>query len=338
MSSSFGVSIKYSVFGQSHGKAIGVLVDKFPVGEFVDIDELKKFLARRRPGQSDLTTRRSEDDNPIILSGLNERNITCGVPLCAIIENNDTRSQDYAKISDTPRPGHADYTAYVKYKGNADLRGGGHFSGRLTAPLCIAGGIALQILERRGISIRASLIEAGGAHGECISHKIKEAAENHDSIGGIVECVIDYPERFSGLGEPMFDGVESQLAKVLFGIPAVKGVEFGAGFEAARLTGSQNNDEFRINDTTGKIYTLTNHAGGILGGITNGMNIIFRVAFKPTPSISLVQKTINLAEHTNTEILIHGRHDPCVALRAVPVVEAAGACVFLDMISQRSEE
>lgn len=241
----------------------------------MDFDELQKFLARRRPGQSDLTIKRNEPDTPIILSGLNEKNITCGAPFCAIIENQDTHSQDYKEISDTPRPGHADYTAYLKYKGNADLRGGGHFSGRLTAPLCIAGGIATQILKRRGISITANLIEVGGVKGEEIFNVIQKALNNGDSVGGIVECVIDYPEEFSGIGEPMFDSVESQLSKVLFGIPAVKGVEFGAGFEASRMLGSENNDLFRINED-GKIYTLTNNSGGILGGITNGMPIVFR--------------------------------------------------------------
>ena len=332
MSSEFGINIKYSIFGQSHGRAIGVLVDKFPVGEEINFEELKKFLARRKPGQSDLTTKRNEADEPIFLSGLNEKNITCGAPLCAIIENHDTRSGDYAEILDKPRPGHADYTAYIKYKGHADLRGGGHFSGRLTAPLCIAGGIALQILNRKGIFINANLIEAGGARGEEIFNAIKEASSSGNSVGGIVECVIDYPKEFSGLGEPMFDGVESQLAKVLFGIPAVKGVEFGAGFEAAKMLGSQNNDAFRINNAD-EVYTMTNNSGGILGGITNGMPITFRVAFKPTPSISLKQETISLSEKKNSEISIHGRHDPCVALRAVPVVEAAAACVMLDMIS-----
>ena len=333
MSSEFGINIKYSIFGQSHGKAIGVLVDKFPAGEKINFDELKKFLERRKPGQSDLTTKRNEADEPIFLSGLNEKNITCGAPLCSIIENHDTRSADYSEIFDKPRPGHADFTAYIKYKGHADLRGGGHFSGRLTAPLCIAGGIALQILNRKGIFINADLIEAGGARGqEEIFCAIKEASLTGNSVGGIVECVINYPKEFSGLGEPMFDGVESQLAKVLFGIPAVKGVEFGAGFEAAKMSGSQNNDAFRINNSD-EIYTMTNNAGGILGGITDGMPITFRVAFKPTPSISLAQETISLSERKNSEISIHGRHDPCVALRAVPVVEAAAACVMLDMIS-----
>ena len=332
MSSEFGTNIKYSIFGQSHGRAVGVLVDRFPAGEEINFDELKKFLARRRPGQSDLTTKRNEPDEPVILSGLNEKNMTCGAPLCAVIENHDTRSGDYAEFSDRPRPGHADYTAYVKYKGHADLRGGGHFSGRLTAPLCIAGGIALQILKRRGISIRAELIEAGGAKGGEISSAIKEASLAGNSVGGIVECAIDYPKEFSGLGEPMFDGVESQLAKVLFGIPAVKGVEFGAGFEAARMSGSQDNDAFRINES-GEVFTPTNNSGGILGGITDGMPVVFRAAFKPTPSISINQETVSLSEMKNSEISVHGRHDPCVALRAVPVVEAAAACVMLDMVS-----
>lgn len=334
MSSSFGNNIKYSVFGQSHGQAVGVVVDRFPAGEFVDVEALKKFLARRKPGQSKLTTSRQESDEPIILSGLNENGTTCGAPLCAVIENKDTRSGDYADFSQVPRPGHADYTAILKYKGHADVRGGGHFSGRLTAPLCIAGGIAIQILERRKIFINAKLIESGGVRGAEIERAISEAASCGDSIGGIVECVIDYPENFAGLGEPIFDGVESQFAKVLFGIPAVKGVEFGAGFETAKLRGSQNNDEFKV-DESGKIYTTTNNSGGILGGITDGMPLVFRVAIKPTPSISLKQRTVNLETRENIELEIKGRHDPCAALRAVPVVEAVSACVMLDMITGR---
>lgn len=348
MSSEFGRNIRYTIFGQSHGDAIGVVVDSFPAGEYVDMEELRKFLARRRPGQK-LTTSRKELDEPEIVSGLNEEGITCGAPLCGVIRNCDAHSGDYAEIEDTPRPGHADYTARLKWGEYADLRGGGHFSGRLTAPLCVAGGIALQILGRRGVSVRASLVEAGGsssidtlacrgrAGGDCpqgqlIEHTIQEAASTGDSVGGIVECVITYPQEFAGLGEPMFDGVESQLAHVLFGLPAVKGVEFGAGFESARMRGSQNNDAFRVGED-GIIYTATNNAGGILGGITNGMPIVFRVAFKPTPSIGIKQDTVSLSRHENTQITIRGRHDPCVALRAVPVVEAAGACVFLDMIA-----
>lgn len=331
MSSEFGRNIRYSLFGQSHGHAIGVVVDRYPSGECVDMEELKQFLARRRPGQN-LTTTRHELDEPEILSGLNEKGITCGAPLCAVIRNTDTRSGDYVDVRDSPRPGHADYTALLKYGEHADLRGGGHFSGRLTAPLCVAGGIALQILGRRGVSITASLVEAGGSAD--VEHAIQEAAQYGDSVGGIVECIITYPKEYAGLGEPMFDGVESQLAQVLFGIPAVKGVEFGAGFESARLIGSQNNDAFRIG-TEGNIITTTNNSGGILGGITDGMPIVFRVAFKPTPSISLPQKTVSLSRLENTEIVVRGRHDPCVALRAVPVVEAVSACVMLDMVLGR---
>lgn len=335
MSSEFGRCIKYSVFGQSHGKAVGVIIDRFPAGEYIDMDELASFMARRRPGQK-LTTQRNEPDEVIILSGLNEQGITCGAPLCAVIENHDAHSGDYDEIADKPRPGHSDYTAWLKWKGHADIRGGGHFSGRLTAPLCIAGGMALQILGRRGIAISAELIEAGGVTGGKIPSAIEEAAHQGDSIGGIIECHIDYPAEYSGLGEPMFDGADSQLAHALFGIPAVKGVEFGAGFEASRLRGSQNNDPFRI-DNAGRVHTLTNNSGGIFGGITDGMPVVFRVAFKPTPSISLKQNTISLSNHTNSELAIHGRHDPCVALRAVPVVEAVSACVILDMIFQRSD-
>lgn len=368
MSSNFGNKIKFSVFGQSHGRAIGILIDGLPAGEKIDLKELDKFLERRRPGKNALSTQRKEADKPIFLSGVknieneNEYLITCGAPLCAIIENSDAHSGDYKEILDKPRPGHADYTAFIKWHGEADMRGGGHFSGRLTAPLCVAGGIAKQILARKNIYIGAHLAEVAGVRddnffnfnlnnlnfdlfnkiagknfpvindeaGEKMQNEILKAAGEGDSVGGIIECAaVNVP---AGLGEPMFDGVENQLAKILFGIPAVKGVEFGAGFNASRMRGSENNDEFKINKDLNKIITLTNNSGGILGGITNGMPIIFNVAIKPTPSISKLQKTISLSKRENTELIIKGRHDPCVAHRAVPVIEAVTACVLLDML------
>ena len=355
MSSEFGKILKVSVFGQSHGTAIGVVVDGLPAGEEIDRSELQRFLDRRRPGKSPLSTARSEGDVPEFLSGL-EGGKTCGAPLCAVIRNSDQHSRDYAELLDKPRPGHADYTAWVKWKGFADMRGGGHFSGRLTAPLCIAGGIAKQILARRGIYIGAHLDSVGTAMDEHFPlYPTKElfeeiaakpfpalddvsgarmqdailAAKNAlDSVGGVIECAaIGLP---AGLGDPMFDGVENRLAAALFGIPAVKGVEFGEGFTAPYLHGSQNNDAFTVKD--GRIVTATNHAGGILGGITTGMPIILRAAFKPTPSIGQTQKTVSLSAIEDTDLQIHGRHDPCIAHRAVPVVEAVTATVLLDLL------
>lgn len=355
MSSEFGKNLRVSVFGQSHGAAIGVVVDGLPAGESVDQEELAVFLNRRRPGRSPLSTARQERDLVRILSGIQE-GTTCGSPLCAIIENEDQHSSDYAELADTPRPGHADYSAWVKWGGQADLRGGGHFSGRLTAPLCIAGGIAKQILARRGIFVGAHLASIGeeedipfplhptreqfeelaakpfpvldDANGQRMQDTIMSAAADGDSVGGVVECAaIGLP---AGLGEPMFDGVENRLAAALFGIPAVKGLEFGAGFHAAALRGSVNNDPFCIQD--GHIETTRNRCGGILGGITNGMPVTLRVAFKPTPSIAKPQQTVNLNRMEETELVIRGRHDPCIAHRAVPVVEAVTAIVLLDML------
>ena len=355
MSSEFGKILKVSVFGQSHGTAIGVNIDGLPAGEEIDLEELQRFLDRRRPGKSPLSTARKEGDVPEILSGL-ENGKTCGAPLCAIIRNSDQHSGDYAELADKPRPGHADYTAWVKWNGFADMRGGGHFSGRLTAPLCIAGGIAKQILARRGIYVGAYLHSVGNyldaplpdcpapelfeavaakpfpvlndKNGDLMQKLIERARQELDSVGGVVECAaIGVP---AGLGDPMFDGIENRLAAALFGIPAVKGVEFGEGFTAPYLHGSQNNDAFAVED--GRIVTTTNHAGGILGGITTGMPVLLRAAFKPTPSIAREQQTVSLSKMENTKLQIHGRHDPCIAHRAVPVVEAVTATVLLDLL------
>ena len=355
MSSEFGHLLKISVFGQSHGRAIGAVVDGLPAGEAIDLDELQAFLDRRKPGKNRLSTARKEADAPTFLSGL-ENGKTCGAPLCAVIENGDQHSGDYAGLTDTPRPGHADYTAAVKWGGQADMRGGGHFSGRLTAPLSIAAGIAKQILARRGIHVGAHLSEVAGiaddpfplhptaelfeklaakdfpvlddGAGERMQQAILAAREELDSVGGIVECAaIGLP---AGLGDPMFDGVENRLAAALFGIPAVKGVEFGAGFAAARSRGSENNDAFSVQN--GAVVTDTNHAGGILGGITNGMPILLRTAMKPTPSIARAQKTVRLSQMEEIPLEIRGRHDPCIAHRAVPVVEAVTAAVLLDLL------
>lgn len=355
MSSEFGKLLKISVFGQSHGKAIGVNIDGLPAGEAIDFDQLRAFLDRRKPGTSALSTARREADLPVFLSGV-ENGVTCGAPLCAIIENSDQHSSDYQDLADCPRPSHADYTAHVKWDGHADLRGGGHFSGRLTAPLCIVGGIAKQILARRGIFVGAHLSSVGtvedtsfplhptkdlfeavaakpfpvldDAAGEKMQALILDARAHQDSVGGVVECAaIGLP---AGLGAPMFDGVENRLAAALFGIPAVKGVEFGLGFGSARLHGSENNDAFSV--VNGEIITETNRCGGILGGITNGMPVTLRVAIKPTPSIGQAQRSVSLSAGENAELTIRGRHDPCIAHRAVPVVEAVTAAVLLDLL------
>ncbi len=357
MSSEFGRLIKISVFGQSHGEAIGVVIDGLPAGEAVDMEELAAFLDRRRPGKSPLSTSRQEADAPEFLSGLVD-GVTCGAPLCAVIRNSGQRSGDYRELAQRPRPAHADYTARVKWGGHADMRGGGHFSGRLTAPLCIAGGIAKQILARRGVHVGAHLAAVGTVEdapfplypspalfaavaakqlpviddgaGERMQALILTARQEQDSVGGVVECAaVGLP---AGLGEPMFGGVENRLAAALFGIPAVKGVEFGAGFAAARLRGSEANDPFVLQD--GGVRTAGNHAGGILGGITDGMPVVARVAVKPTPSIARPQRTVDLAATEETELSIHGRHDPCIAHRAVPVVEAVTAAVLLDLLME----
>jgi len=355
MSSEFGNILKISVFGQSHGKAIGVVADGLPAGEAVDLDALTAFLARRRPGGSPLSTTRREADAPVFLSGL-ENGVTCGAPLCAVIENADQHSSDYDALKDVPRPGHADFTAWTKWHGAADMRGGGHFSGRLTAPLCVAGGIAKQILARRGVHIGAHLLEAGGIAdqpfpvridpavleglamkpfpvlddqaGEAMRAAIQAARAGLDSVGGIIQCAaVGLP---AGLGDPMFGGMENRLSAALFGIPAVKGVEFGDGFAAARRRGSENNDPFLVED--GKVVTASNHAGGILGGITTGMPLVFQLAVKPTPSIGKPQQSVSLSRMEEAELAIHGRHDPCIAHRAVPVAEAVTALVLLDLL------
>ncbi len=355
MSSEFGKILRLSVFGQSHGKAVGVVVDGLPAGEEIDLEALQRFLDRRRPGKNGLSTPRKETDIPEFLSGL-EGGKTCGAPLCAVIQNADQHSKDYGELSGKPRPGHADYTAWAKWGGHADMRGGGHFSGRLTAPLCVAGGIAKQILARRGVFVGAHLASVAGildrpfplyptaelfedlaakpfpvldaGAGERMQEAILAAKQTLDSVGGVVECAATGLP--AGLGDPMFEGMESRLAGALFGIPAVKGVEFGAGFAAAAWRGSKNNDEFFVED--GAVRVRTNHAGGILGGITTGMPLTLRVAVKPTPSIGQAQRTVCLSRMEETELTVHGRHDPCVAHRAVPVVEAVTATVLLDLL------
>ncbi len=362
MASYWGKHIHISVFGQSHAPAIGVCIDGLPAGEAVDLDKLQRFLQRRAPGRDGASTPRKEGDVPEILCGL-AGGYTCGAPLAAVIRNTNTRSQDYAELRDKPRPAHADYTAQIKYRGFQDAAGGGHFSGRLTAPLCIAGGICLQILERRGVQIAAHIRSIAQTEdrpfdplgerpetleavrtapfpvldqqaGEAMRAAVYQAREDGDSLGGVVECIVQGAP--VGLGSPMFQGLESQLAAALFAIPAVKGVEFGAGFKAARMKGSEHNDPFVVEN--GEIRTKTNRAGGILGGISDGMPILFRAAFKPTPSIAQKQRTVRLSTQTEEELQITGRHDPCIVPRAVPVVEAAAALVLLDALLDRNTD
>ena len=357
MASDFGKKVKITIFGQSHSEAIGVVIDGLPVGEEIDLDAVQKFMERRAPGRNAYSTSRKEADLPRVVSGLFEGK-TCGAPICAIIENTNTRSKDYDKLKDLPRPGHADFTAWVKYGGYNDHRGGGHFSGRLTAPLCFAGAVCKQILERKGIHVGAHILSIKGvkdvpfdaveinaetmqtvaektfpvqddAKGEEMQAAITAAKEKGDSVGGIVECAITgLPV---GVGEPMFDGLESVLAQAIFAIPAVKGVEFGAGFGVAELFGSENNDDFIYNED-GTVKTKTNNHGGSLGGIASGMPLVFRAAFKPTPSISMEQDTISISKRENDRLVVTGRHDPCIVPRAVPVVEAAAAVAILDLL------
>ncbi len=355
MSSTFGRKIKISVFGQSHSEAIGVVIDGLPSGEQIDENELADFMARRAPSGASFSTARRESDKLEIISGLfNGR--TCGAPLCAVIANKDVKSSDYDIIKDCPRPGHADLTGFLRYGEWRDYRGGGHFSGRLTAPIAAAGGICIQILKRKGIHIGAHIYRIADicdSPYDAVRLSEKDFSENlpdfpvrldsaavdmknlinsckaeGDSVGGIIECgAVGFP---SGIGDPMFDGIENRLSAALFAIPAVKGVEFGEGFGVADLRGSQNNDSYRMSGKT--IVSPTNHAGGIAGGISTGMPIIFRIAVKPTPSIAAAQNSVSLSERENRSISVVGRHDPCILPRAVPVTEAVCAIVLADFL------
>jgi len=316
-----------SIFGQSHSYATGVTIDGLPAGIKLDMTGIKEFLARRRPGQSVLTTARTEDDIPDILSGL-LNGYTCGAPLTIMIRNMDVRSDYYRELQDIPRPSHADYTAYIKYGRHHDISGGGHFSGRLTAALCVAGGICKQILKTQGVDIDAQIVQIGKTRGtlEEMMLEVSAAKESGDSVGGVIECTAEGLP--AGLGDPMFDGIENRIAGIVFGIPGVKGIEFGSGFAGAALRGSENNDSFYVDGE--QIKTRTNNCGGILGGITNGMPVVFRTAFKPTPSIGIKQDSISLSRMENTVLEVKGRHDPCIVLRAVPCVEAAAAFALYD--------
>ena len=349
-----GKHIQVSVFGQSHSKAIGAVIDGLPAGVKIDSEKVAAFMRRRAPGNTKYTTKRREADEPVVLSGLVD-GVTCGAPLGFLIENTNTRSSDYDNLRAVPRPGHADYPANVRYGGYQDVAGGGHFSGRLTAPLCFAGAVCLQILEQKGVKVQAHIYELAGVRdipfdpititdarpsekvfpvisdtcGEEMQAEIEKARMSADSVGGIVECAVTGMP--AGLGDPMFDGVENQLARNIFGVPAVKGLEFGNGFACAKLRGSQNNDPYTI-DENGKIVTTSNNNGGILGGITSGMPILFRVVVKPTSSIGKEQQSVNLNTMQPEKLVVHGRHDPCIVPRAVPVIEAVTAITMLDIL------
>ena len=355
MSNTVGTSLKMSLFGESHGAAIGVVLDGLPAGQVIDWDAVRQEMARRAPGRNNLSTTRKEADEFEILSGYFEGHTT-GTPLAMMIRNSNQHSSDYEQTRYMMRPGHADFTGAARYQGFQDYRGGGHFSGRLTAPLVFAGAIAKQILAEKGVIIGSHISCIGAAHdrafhplGEstdvlsalqqetlpvldkeqaaAMEKVIGEAKAAADSVGGIVECMIQGLP--AGLGNPFFDSVESCLSHALFSVPAVKGIEFGDGFSLAHMHGSQANDAMHMDGKA--VKTDTNHNGGILGGITNGMPIIFRVVIKPTASIGQPQSTVNIQTHENCTIEITGRHDPCIVPRAIPVVEAVAAWTMLDI-------
>ncbi len=360
VNSSFGEKIKITIFGGSHEPEIGVHIQGLPRFTAFDLKELQEFLDERAPGNSPFTTTRKEPDLVRPERGLRiiDNLAVITEPVVTLtIANTNTRSEDYKNLRDIPRPGHADYTAWIKYGNRLNMAGGGPFSARMTAPLCIAGGIALQLLRKEGVEIGAHLYSVGSIRdaalnplnpdiptasgfptisreaGEKMKEEILSARKDGDSVGGIVEV---YAKNCTaGLGGPMYDGVESVLSPIFFGIPAVKGIEFGAGFAASGMRGSENNDPFRMEG--GQVRTSTNHHGGILGGITSGMPIIARLAFKPTPSIAKAQQSVSLSRKENETLSIRGRHDPCVAVRAVPVCRAAMAIGLLNMIMEEKE-
>lgn len=342
--------MRYCIFGESHGPAIGVTLEGVPSGVTLDFDAIRAEMARRAPGRDKLSTARHEADAVQVLSGLFAGRTT-GTPLCAIIANTDPHSGDYEKTKALARPSHGDYTGFVRYGGAADVRGGGHFSGRLTAPLVFAGAVAKQILDLRGIAVGAHILQVGArreaafapetltgacfaaiakkqfptlddAAGAAMQTEILAARADGDSVGGVVECaVVGVP---AGFGSPDFGcNAEGVFAQHLFAIPAVKGVAFGAGFALAEMRGSAANDPYYMDGET--VRTRTNHAGGVNGGITNGMPLVMTAAFRPTPSIAKAQQTVNFMTGCDAELVITGRHDPCIVHRAVPVVEAAAA-------------
>lgn len=356
MSGMWGNNIKISIFGESHGNAIGINIDGLPSGFDIDMDKVMIEMLRRAPGKSPLSTPRKEGDIPEILSGYFNGKTT-GTPLCAIIRNSNTKSKDYSKLKDVMRPGHADYTGAIRYEGFNDYRGGGHFSGRITAPLVFAGSICKQILERKGISIVAHVNSIGNIKDksfldvdineelisslngkelplvnseleESMRQEVMNARKDMDSVGGTIECAVLGIK--PGIGNPFFDSVESTLAHLMFSVPAVKGIEFGKGFDISKMRGSEANDEYYLDDKA--VKTRTNNNGGILGGITNGMPIVFKVAIKPTASIFKEQSTVNIATMEETKLSIEGRHDPCIVQRALPVIEAVTAIGILELM------
>lgn len=359
MSGIWGSNIKLSIFGESHGKAIGIVIDGLKPGITLDLDYINKEMKRRAPGNNKLSTPRKERDQFEIVSGY-FNNKTTGTPLCTLIYNTNQQSKDYKEIKDIMRPGHGDYTGNIKYFGFNDYRGGGHFSGRITATLVFAGAIAKQILEKKDIIIGSHIKSIGhiedpyfdsvNIDGEFLKKIISKTfpviydkkglemqelilkeKEELDSVGGIVEtAVVNLP---AGVGSPFFDSIESKFSQLLFSIPGVKGVEFGAGFGITNMKGSASNDEYYIKNDV--VRTYTNHNGGILGGISSGMPILFRTAFKPTPSIGKMQRTIDISKLTNIEVEVKGRHDPCIVPRAVPVVEAVAAIGLLDLMIEK---
>lgn len=356
MGSVFGHNLKISVFGESHGPGIGVVLDGFPAGLPLDLDFISSEMARRAPKKAAYSTKRSEADTPEILSGVMD-GVTCGTPIAALIRNTNQRSADYDRTAALPRPSHADWTGFLRYQGHNDPHGGGHFSGRLTAPLVFAGALCKLALRTRGVTVGAHIssigdiadspfdpvaltADAAAAPGSRAFPTVDEhagvrmldlcaeVAKAGDSVGGIIECAaVGLP---AGAGSPMFDAVESRLAAALFGVPAVKGVEFGAGFGFASMRGSCANDPFSVEG--GVVRSKTNHNGGVLGGITTGMPLLFRVCIKPTASIALPQQSFNRDTLQPEELRIHGRHDPCIVPRAVPVIEAVCAAVLLDLL------
>lgn len=353
----FGNKIKITVFGQSHAEAIGVVIDGLEAGFEIDTDRVQSFLDRRAPGKNAYSTQRNEADKVEYLSGLVDGK-TVGAPLTAVIFNKDRHSKDYSELRAKMRPSHADYPANVKFGDSYDVRGGGQFSGRLTAPICIAGAIIMQMLEKKGIFIGAHISSVGNIEDACFDNTcfdvsilksaggkdfpvldddagrrmkalILEAKNSLDSVGGTIECMaVGVP---AGVGDPMFEGLENVIAQSVFAIPAVKGIEFGLGFGSSLLFGSQNNDEYYYDKENG-IKTRTNNAGGICGGMATGMPVSFRVAMKPTPSIAKAQNTVNLVTKQNEVLEIHGRHDPCIVQRAVPCVEAAMALAIAQFV------
>ncbi|MGL4874187.1 MAG: chorismate synthase [Clostridium sp.] len=358
MSGIWGNNLRVSIFGESHGVGIGITIDGLPSGFSLDLEKINFQMERRAPGKSKLSTARKEGDNVEILSGFFEGKLT-GTPLCGIIRNKDNRSKDYGKLKDLMRPGHADYTGNARYNGFNDYRGGGHFSGRITAPIVFAGSICRQILEEKGIKIVSHIKSIGNVEDDSFNpididgnmmeklqekelptlkenidekmrEKILEAKDNGDSIGGIIECAILGVK--PGVGDPFFNSIESTLSSLLFSVPAVKGVEFGEGFNISKMLGSEANDSMYYDKDV--VKTKTNNNGGVLGGISNGMPILFKVAIKPTASIIKNQKTININTKENEELVIEGRHDPCIVQRAVAVIESMAAIGILDLMKE----